>query len=179
MCLFFLNCIVGYYLITQFIILKAFPPLLSISTKALFLGTFPSVVSLNKQCYYGNSQNKFWKLVYDVFKEPFENEYQKRISFLHSKDFGLWDVIANCEREGSLDTAIRNIKINDFETLLREYPHIKTFYFTSKKAYTWCDYRLYKDSLNVELVLLASPSPANTLLSYDAKLADWIEKIKV
>lgn len=90
--------------------------------------------------------------------------------------FGLWDVLSNGEREGSLDSAIKNYEINDFKKLKVAFPALQTLYFTSKQAYQWY-YKTYKEQLSYRLVILASPSPANARLTYEEKLYDWKRKI--
>lgn len=154
----------------------AFTAFVDEHTEKLMIGTFPGVKSLEKTEYYGNPQNHFWKLLYEVFEIPFETDYLKKLDFLKVRGIGLWDVFESCEREGSLDSAIRNAVANDFEALLKAYPNISTFYFTSKQAYLWY-YKIYKDRLNVKLVVLASPSPANARMRYEQKLSDWKEKL--
>lgn len=117
-------------------------------------------------------------MVFDVFDKVYEEDYSKRITFLQENGFGLWDVLQKAEREGSLDTAIKNHELNDFEELLKMNKSIKRFYFTSKQAYLWY-YKRYKNDLDVELIVLASPSPANARLTYKEKLKDWKSKIQL
>jgi len=155
----------------------SFKPFVDLCTTAVFVGTLPSEKSLGAQQYYAHPQNKFWRLLYDVFEMSYEVDYEQRLRFLQSKGFGLWDVIKQAHREGSLDSSIQSYELNDFEGLLSDYPRIKTFYFTSKQGFNWY-YKKYKDSLGVALVVLASPSPANARLSYEQKLTDWKDKIK-
>src|SRR5690554_3564402 len=112
---------------------KSFLPLITCHTHSLFLGTLPSEKSLFERQYYAHPQNKFWRLVYDVFEEVYNEDYEKRIAFLLQQGFGLWDVLDQAEREGSLDTAIKNYEINDFEQLYQNHPQIKKLYFTSKQ----------------------------------------------
>jgi hypothetical protein len=51
-----------------------------------------------------NPRNQFRKLVdEDLYSLP----YDERLPRLLAHRFGLWDVLAACEREGSLDSAIR------------------------------------------------------------------------
>ncbi|MDN3706047.1 DNA-deoxyinosine glycosylase [Myroides ceti] len=154
----------------------SFSPFINENTHSLFLGTLPGERSLSEQRYYAHPQNKFWKLFYDVFEAELNSEYEDRVRYLQTKGFGLWDVVRQAHREGSLDSAIKNREINDFETLLKQYPNVGTFYFTSQQAYQWF-FKVYKDSLPVRLVVLASPSPANARLRYEEKLADWKVKI--
>ena len=156
----------------------SFKPFITNQTHSIFLGTLPSEKSLKEQQYYAHPQNKFWRLVFDVFDKSYEEDYSKRITFLQENGFGLWDVLQKAEREGSLDTAIKNYALNDFEELLKMNKSIKRFYFTSKQAYSWY-YKRYKNDLDVELIVLASPSPANARLTYKEKLKDWKSKIQL
>jgi len=154
----------------------SFSPIITNATHSLFLGTLPGEISLLEQKYYAHPQNKFWQLFYDVFNQNYELEYDKRIEFLQNKGFGLWDVVKSANRKGSLDTAIKNFEINDFEYLHEQYPKIQRLYFTSKQAYKWY-YKIYKNRLNFELIILPSPSPANARITYNQKLEKWKELI--
>jgi len=44
--------------------ITSFEPIIDKNCKILVLGTMPSVKSLEKQQYYGNKQNQFWKIIY-------------------------------------------------------------------------------------------------------------------
>jgi len=154
----------------------SFLPHLTAHTHALFLGTLPGDISLLEQKYYAHPQNKFWKLFYGVCNQDFEEDYDKRVEFFLNKGFGLWDVLRKGERQGSLDTAIKNFEINDFVGLHENYPNVKTLYFTSKQAYRWY-FKKYKEELPYRLVVLSSPSPANARMTFDQKLEDWRQKI--
>src|SRR5690554_2298435 len=156
---------------------KSFQPFIKPHTHSLFLGTLPSEKSLLERQYYAHPQNKFWRLVYDVFSEVYDEDYKERVAILLRQGFGLWDVLHQAEREGSLDTAIKNFVINDFEALNQSHPQIKKLYFTSKQAYSWY-YKKYRDSLPFELIVLASPSPANARKIYTEKLEDWKLKVR-
>ena len=157
---------------------SSFKPFLDLETKALFIGTLPSETSLKQQQYYAHPQNKFWKLLYDVFHEPYDTNYENRLKFLTQHHLGLWDVICAAERKGSLDQSIKKFRINDFDLLLKHYPQLTHFYFTSKQAYQWYA-SVYKNTLPVNCLVLSSPSPANARMSYVEKLKDWQEKIMV
>jgi double-stranded uracil-DNA glycosylase len=59
---------------------------------------------LAAQQYYGHPRNQFWKLLalvldVDLVAMP----YAERLKALQARQIGLWDVIAACERSGSLD----------------------------------------------------------------------------
>ena len=47
-----------------------FPPVFDHHSKILILGTFPSVKSREQQFYYGHPQNRFWKVLAYIAKEP-------------------------------------------------------------------------------------------------------------
>ncbi|MGN1077064.1 MAG: DNA-deoxyinosine glycosylase, partial [Candidatus Gallimonas sp.] len=56
-----------------------FAPVWDGESVALILGSFPSVKSRKTDFYYGNPQNKFWRLVFGFFGEevPRGNEDKK------------------------------------------------------------------------------------------------------
>jgi hypoxanthine-DNA glycosylase len=105
-----------------------------------------------------------------VLKLPLqEMEYDERLRALLSRKVGLWDVVAGCEREGSLDTAIRNARHNDFAATLRSARHLRRVCFNGKfsgRLEPWFAARGY------ETIVLPSSSPANAI-RFDVKLKAW------
>jgi hypoxanthine-DNA glycosylase len=155
---------------------KAFEPIVTPSSKILILGTMPGEKSLELQQYYGNRGNQFWKLMFEVFDESFSHDYQQRIDLIVRHDIAMWDVLQYCEREGSLDSSIKNEIANDFNAFYKMYPKIRHVFFTSKNAAKFYDkYVRRKEGLVYET--LSSPSGANATKSYAEKLADWKGKI--
>ncbi|MGH8847828.1 MAG: DNA-deoxyinosine glycosylase, partial [Polaromonas sp.] len=108
------------------VVLTGLPPLVSGRTRLLILGSFPGAASLAAQQYYGHPQNHFWKILQAIWPAgPIgtgADSYQIRSEWLLSKQLGLWDVYAACERAGSLDSSIRNPVVNDFAALKRLCP---------------------------------------------------------
>lgn len=151
----------------------AFPPVIDNHSCILMLGTMPGEESLRKQQYYGHKSNQFWIIIYKLFGEPLSDDYDKRVAFILSKGIALWDVLSSCEREGSLDSKIKNEQANDFSTLFSTYPNIRYILFTSKKAEEF--YKRYvKCTENDRIYLtLPSPSPANAQMTLDRKLELW------
>ncbi len=49
-----------------------------------------------------------------VEKSELIEDYQKRCEMLLASNIALWDVIHSAERNGSLDTAIKDETVNDF-----------------------------------------------------------------
>ena len=102
-------------------------PVADARTRALVLGSFPGLRSLQQQQYYAHPQNQFWPLLQALWPacpQPARNDYAGRCEWLLSRGLGLWDVYASCEREGSLDSAIRAAEVNDFAGLRLSCPQL-------------------------------------------------------
>ena len=83
----------------------------------------------------------------------------------------LWDAIRTCEREGSLDTAIKDPTYNDLEGFLKKHPKIKRVLLNGGTAYS--SYTRYaKGRLDLPHTRLPSTSPANTM-KFELKLKAW------
>ncbi len=63
----------------------SFPPIINENCKVLILGTMPGVESLRKQQYYGHGRNAFWKIIYALFKQEPDKDYERRERFLLEK----------------------------------------------------------------------------------------------
>jgi hypoxanthine-DNA glycosylase len=150
----------------------AFPPIADANSKILILGTMPGERSLHLQQYYGNRQNHFWKLLYTILGETFEDDYGKRVALLKKYDIALWDVLAGCYREGSLDSNIKNALPNDFDSFYRACPNIRTVFFSSKAAENFYIKMIGKRA-DIEYIVLPSPSGANASMSFAQKLEKW------
>ena len=87
--------------------ISSFPPIISKDAKVLILGSVPGIKSLEMQEYYAHPQNKFWKILFELFKENCTTNYAEKVEFLHRNKIAVWDVIDSCERKGNLDTEER------------------------------------------------------------------------
>ena len=143
-----------------------FSPILDQNTRILFLGSFPSIASFEHSFYYAHPRNAFWPILEAIFDVHLETNEAKKI-FCLEKGIGLWDVIGSCERSNSSDTNLKNCIPNDFEKLLREYPHIQALAFTGKKSHDLF-MKVFKE-LEVEKVLLPSTSPAHAAMKFEEK----------
>ena len=83
---------------------------------------------------------------------------------------GLWDVLAACHREGSLDAAIRNAQPNDFASLRAHAPKLRKVCFNGKTAGRFAP---VIGAAGYATLVLPSSSPANAMLSFDQKLRLW------
>ena len=62
--------------------ISSFPPIINNESKILILGSIPGVKSLEMQQYYAHPQNKFWKIICEIFNEDFTTDYSERIKIL-------------------------------------------------------------------------------------------------
>ena len=152
----------------------AFPPIANENCRVLLLGTMPGDRSLSLQQYYGHAGNHFWKLIYMLFNEPLDGDYESRKAFLLQHEIALWDVLESCTCEGSLDSNIKNEVVNDFAAFYQQYPKISHVFFDSKKAEEFY-LRHVKKSEDKIYHLLPSPSGANASKTFEQKLEAWKE----
>ena len=152
--------------------ITAFGPVAPPRARVLVLGSMPSVESLNQGFYYAHPRNAFWRIMAEALGEPFPGDIPARIALLERHDIALWDVLKSCQRQGSLDSAIRQPEPNDFGALFRRCPGIRRILLNGgTAARLFLKYgRTYLDGR--EWVRLPSTSPAYTL-SYERKLAQW------
>ncbi|MCJ7800200.1 MAG: DNA-deoxyinosine glycosylase, partial [Polaromonas sp.] len=145
-------------------------------TRLLILGSFPGVASLAAQQYYGHPQNQFWRILQTIWPSSAiamgEDSYKIRSEWLLSQKLGLWDVYAACEREGSLDSAIRRPVVNDFAAIQRLCPVLQAIAHNGSESFKHAKHTL---QLGVPVYKLPSTSPANASWSFDRKLAAWRE----
>ncbi|WP_258561870.1 DNA-deoxyinosine glycosylase [Chryseobacterium chendengshani] len=151
--------------------ISSFPPIIDTNSKILILGSIPGVKSLEKQQYYGHPQNKFWKIIFELFHEEFTEDYIERIAVLKKYHLALWDTIDSCERKGSLDSEIKNEEANQIAELLEEYPNIQAIFCNGGKSYKNLQKILGKN-FKIPMNLLPSTSPLHTV-SFEKKLEDW------
>ena len=157
----------------------SFAPITPDNANILILGTMPGTKSLELNQYYGHKQNNFWKFMFEILKEKFSTDYETRTALLIKNKIALWDVLQFCDREGSLDSAIKNEIANDFETFLETHSNINTILFNGQKAAAF-----FKKYVQLKkqycLITLPSSSPANASKTFESKLEEWkiIETLK-
>ncbi len=155
-------------------VLTGLPPLVSPATRVLILGSFPGVRSLQAQQYYGHPQNQFWKILHAIWPSSPDgicaSSYEYRSNWLLERGLGVWDVYASCEREGSLDTAIRNAVPNDIAAL--QLPQLQAIVHNGGESYK---HARHTQTLGVPVYKLPSTSPANASWTLERKLAAWRE----
>ncbi len=154
--------------------LMCLPPVVSPATRLLVLGSFPGAASLATQQYYAHQPNQLRPIVTNLLaKDPaavMALGYAARCAWLLQQGLGLWDVYAACERQGSLDSAIRDAQTNDFSTLRQRCPALRAIAHNGGESFRHAQHTA---ALGVPVVKLPSTSPANASWSFDRKLAAW------
>ena len=77
-----------------------FKPVFDKNSRVLILGSFPSVKSRKVEFYYGNRQNRFWKILCGFFGEAVPESTEEKIALLLRHNVALWDIVTECEIEG-------------------------------------------------------------------------------
>jgi hypoxanthine-DNA glycosylase len=159
---------------TKGAVLTGLAPVVSPATVVLILGSFPGVRSLEQQQYYAHPQNQFWKILQAVWpRHPLPigaDSYPEKKKWLLARGLGVWDVYAACEREGSLDSAIRAPIANDIAGL--HLPKLAAIAHNGGESFK---HARHTRTLGVPVYQLPSTSPANASWSFERKLAAWRE----
>jgi TDG/mug DNA glycosylase family protein len=162
-------------------LLQGLAPVVNERTRVLVLGSFPGVRSLALQQYYAHPQNHFWRILHSIWPDapwPSDDDYAQRCACALAFGVGIWDVYACCEREGSLDTAIRHAQLNDFAALLRRCTALVAIAHNGGESFRHARAvaRALSDAgLRERVVIerLPSTSPANASWSFERKLQAW------
>ena len=156
--------------------LDGLAPVADAHTRLLVLGSFPGQVSLQTQRYYAHPQNHFWKILAAIWNQPLiDMPYEDRLHVLRQHGLGLWDVYARCEREGSLDSAIRDATLNDLPGLRARCPRLVAVAHNGGESFRNAR---HTQALGVPVYRLPSTSPANASWSFERKRAAWHEVLQ-
>ena len=168
-----------------------FEPVFDERSRILVLGSFPSVLSRENAFYYGNPQNRFWRVMATCLGVPvpqnegglsdngrpltLEESIAAKKGMLLEHGIALWDVIASCDIKGSSDASIKNVVPAQVERVLEE-AHIGAVICNGGTAG-----RLYKRYLQWQVGLAAhvlpSTSPANAAWQLERLTARWQEEL--
>ncbi|MDD5057141.1 MAG: DNA-deoxyinosine glycosylase [Sideroxydans sp.] len=155
--------------------IHSFPPVSIAHAHLLILGSMPGKQSLAQHQYYANPANTFWKIMGELVGAHPSLPYQARLAVLKSCGIALWDVLASCERESSLDAHIKAETANDFAAFFARHAHITHVCFNGAKAeQSFRKFVLEKQTLPpLTFHRLPSTSPAHAGMRYEEKLQAW------
>ena len=102
-----------------------FEPVFDERSRVLVLGSFPSVLSRANAFYYGNPQNRFWRVMAVCLGAPvppnegdslasgepatLDASVAAKRSMLLNGGVALWDVIESCDIKGSSDASSKTL----------------------------------------------------------------------
>lgn len=145
-------------------------PVFDERSRVLVLGTMPSPKSREVGFYYSHPQNRFWKVMGELFGEPEPLGVEERRAYALEHGIALWDVLASCEIEGASDASIARPLPNNLARISSVAP-LEAVFTTGTKA-TQLYRRLCADMLpGVSHISLPSTSPANARM----RLSDLVE----
>lgn len=152
-------------------IVHSFEPVYDKASEILILGTLPSVKSRENNFYYGHKQNRFWKVLATLLKEPVPDTIEEKKAMLLAHRIALWDVIQSCDIKGSSDSSIKNVQPTDIGMIL-EKTNITRIYANGNKAGQL--YKRYQFPVTgIEAMVLPSTSPANAAWSLERLCEAW------
>ncbi|QDH69815.1 DNA-deoxyinosine glycosylase [Marilutibacter alkalisoli] len=164
-------------------LLQGLTPIANPDAKVLILGSMPGAASLVAGQYYAHPQNRFWPFMGELVGALPSLTYPERVARLAGAGIAVWDVIGRCRREGSLDSAIRDVEVNDFTGFLTTHMSVRTLLFNGIKAEATFA-RLVMPTLHehglagrLRYRRLPSTSPANASQPATMKLAAWREAL--
>lgn len=145
-------------------------------SRILILGSFPSVKSRENRFYYGNPNNRFWRVISAIAKSPVPETIDEKKTLLLSNGIAIWDVIHSCDIKGSSDSSIRNVTANDLTEIFNT-ADIRMICGNGAKA---CDlYRRYiMPDTGIDIHRLPSTSPANAAATLESLISSWTHTIR-
>ena len=168
-----------------------FEPVFDQHSRILVLGSFPSVLSRANAFYYGNPQNRFWRVMAACLGVPvppnegdplagsepatLDASIAAKRSMLLNGGVALWDVIESCDIKGSSDASIKNVVP----------AHVKCITGAAPIEVVVCNGgtagRLYKRYLQertgLPAIVLPSTSPANAAWRLERLVERWRDAI--
>ena len=134
-----------------------FEPVFDGNSIVLILGSFPSVKSRQAEFYYGNKQNRFWKVLSEAFGESEPLTVEDKVGMCLKHNVAVWDIVASCRISGSMDVDIKDYELVDLQRVIAQ----------SKIEKILCNgatsYKLTMSAYDGDLPMfkLPSTSPAN------------------
>jgi hypoxanthine-DNA glycosylase len=155
------------------------PPISRRDARVLILGSFPGERSLAMRRYYAHGQNRFWPTVAHLTGTGADVPYAARLDALTAHGIALWDVLASCERRGSMDQAIvrGSEVVNDFSGFFASHADLRAVFFNGRAAADLFARHVVPEDLwdgsGLVFGKLPSTSPAHAAMRADELAARW------
>ena len=156
-------------------IIHPFKPVIFKESRVLILGSFPSVKSREVDFYYGNKNNRFFKILEVIFDEKIGESKEAKIDFLRRHKIALFDVVKSCEIVGSSDSSLSVKEVNDRGKLI-ENTDIEKILLNGKKAFEI--FQKYIKIDKVKYFYIPSSSPANASFSLDRLVFEYRKQLE-
>ncbi len=156
-------------------IIHPFKPVIFKESRVLILGSFPSVKSREVDFYYGNKNNRFFKILEVIFDENIGESKEAKIDFLRRHKIALFDVVKSCEIVGSSDSSLSVKEVNDIGKLI-ENTDIEKILLNGKKAFEI--FQKYIKIDKVKYFYIPSSSPANASFSLDRLVFEYRKQLE-
>lgn len=160
-------------------VLTGLPPVVASDCRVLILGSMPGAASLQAARYYAHPRNRFWPLMAALADVPAEATYGERLVALQRAGIGLWDVIGECRRAGSLDSAIvrGSERANALVPLIVSLGQLRVIAFNGAAAASLfrrhVEPHLPELRQPVQRIALPSTSPAHAAMGLEALREAW------
>ncbi len=151
---------------------KGFDAVYNRDSKALVLGSFPSVKSREAGFYYGNKQNRFWRMLEKAFNTTIPDDIEAKKAFLLKNHIALYDAVCESNLSGSADTKLSKstFKTAQIEFLLPPFTQVEKILCNGK-----CAFNLIKDlPTTIPILYMPSTSPANVSFDFNP----WLKELE-
>lgn len=146
-------------------------PLFDKDSKTLILGSFPSVKSRESAFFYAHPQNRFWKVIAQIYEKPVPASVEEKKQLILENHLALFDVIKQCDISGSSDISVKSVVANDISPLI-ESSKITKIYVNGKTAEKYY-IKYIEPTVKIKCICLPSTSPANAAFSLQKLVEYW------
>lgn len=159
--------------------LRGLPAQIAADCRVLILGSMPGAASLQAARYYAHPRNRFWPLMSRLLGVEAGSDYATRLAQLQVAGAGLWDVIGQCVRVGSLDTAIERDSVvpNPLPATIAALPALRAVACNGAESFRmwqrWVAPQLAPAQAGLPVLALPSTSPANAAFGIERLVAAW------
>lgn len=160
-------------------LLQGLPAQVDAECRVLVLGSMPGAMSLQEARYYAHPRNRFWPLMGALCHFDPQLDYEQRLARMRQAGIGLWDVIGQCRRRGSLDADIvRGSEVpNPLPELMPRLPRLAAIACNGATAMQAFKRHvrpaLSADAAGLPVLALPSTSPANAAWSLPRLQEEW------